>query len=832
MKMSIKHWSDRTIRLFYSFAAIAVFLVCTYHMIDSMVLKTISNDQCGWVANEKGKPGLIIRDVLPGGVTDRAGVKDGDTLLQINGIKIDISNASSILNGMKRGDTATYTVARGTTRFQAKIEIIKLFNTFEFSLYLLGFAFLVVGYVVVMTKPDGMIQRMFGGYGIFTMLVFGLYVPNLSHDPLWKVVLLLSFFLIGRIFAPPFMVKFFLNFPVRNNCLEKKWLSPLLYSISIVAIFPLFIGSRLDPAIGQYIFALPIIFFVTGLGLFTGGYRKVSDIQRRKQLRPIFIGVTIGILVFWYIAILTGVRPFAVATQPILMLPVVLILATPFTFGYAIFRYGLMDIDLIIERSLIYGVVTASLAAIYLGVVFGVGTLLGIIMGNSDSKVLNVAAFVIIAFVFDPIKQRVQESIDRTFYRERRDYQKALSEFSQELPRLINMEQIMNSIVNRISGTMHVDKIAVIICDEREGCFSTAKNIDKECCDFTDTQNGLIEHLRREKVAQTLYFLGENRDATDINQTDAEKILRAGIILAVPMLIQERLIGLIAAGPKLSGKVYSHDDIDLLTTVANQAAISIENSRLHQSELEKQKIEEELEMARRIQQGLLPKKNPSVEHLDIAGISIPALSVGGDYFDFISLDPDKLLVVVADVSGKGMSAALYMSKIQGMIQLAAHMYTTPKEMLIHVNRLLYDGIERKSFITMILGLFDTKKNSVSLCRAGHNKAIVGTNGKITYLESNGIGLGLERGPIFEEALQEIEFPLMKESLVMFYSDGLPETMNDKQMQLGEDTICNIIQTYRNQTARELQNQLISAAEKFRGSADQHDDITIVVVKTR
>ena len=827
----MQYFTNRQIRIIYSIGALVVFLVCTYHFVDLMVIKTISNDQCGWVAVEKGKRGLLIKDVVPGGVTDRAGVRDGDTLLRINGTEINPESASFILNNMKRGDTATYSIARGQIHFETKIEIIKLFNTFEFSLYVLGFAFLLVGYVVVMTKPEGVIQRKFGTYGIFTMLVFGLFLLNLSHEPLWKVILLLGFFLIGRIFAQPIMLKFFLYFPVRHNVLEKKWLSPLLYGLSVLSLIPLFFGSRLNPTLAGYIFAMPITFFVFGLGLFTGGYRRVVNREQRKQLRPIFIGVIIGMLVFFYISVLTGVKPFAIVTQPILVLPIIFIIATPLTFGYAIFRYRLMDIDLIFERSLIYGAVTATLAAIYLGVVFGIGTVLGIVVGNPDSKLLNIAAFVVIAFVFDPIKRRVQESIDRTFYRERHDYQKALSEFSQELPRLIDLDQILNSIVNRISNTMHVDKVAVIICGEHESCFSITRNIDRECCDYIDTQNGLIQYLRQKKAAQTLYFLNEDRDSLGINQTDVDKIRHAGVVLAIPMLIQDKLIGLITAGPKLSGKVYSHDDIDLLTTVANQAAISVENARLHRSELEKQKIEEELEMARRIQQGLLPKTNPRIEHLDISGISLPALSVGGDYYDFIPLGPGTCLVVVADVSGKGMSAALYMSKIQVMIQLAAHMYRTPKEMLIHVNRLLYEGIERKSFITMILGLFDMTSRTVRLCRAGHNKAIVETNGEIRFLDSHGIGLGLERGPLFEETLEEIEYPLMKDSLVIFYSDGLPETMNEERDQLGEEALCDIIRSNKDRTALDLQNQLMAKAREFRGHADQNDDITIVIVKT-
>ncbi|HTP12050.1 MAG TPA: SpoIIE family protein phosphatase, partial [Bacteroidota bacterium] len=247
-------------------------------------------------------------------------------------------------------------------------------------------------------------------------------------------------------------------------------------------------------------------------------------------------------------------------------------------------------------------------------------------------------------------------------------------------------------------------------------------------------------------------------------------------------------------------------------------------------ELEKEKFEEELSLARRIQQGLLPKENPSVPGLDVAGISIPALTVGGDYFDFIQIDDSKLLVVIADVSGKGMSAALYMSKVQGMVQLAAHMYPSPKEMLKNVNRRIFEGIERRSFITMILALFDTKKKKVRICRAGHNKALIGLNGHLKFLKGGGIGLGLEKGPLFDNELEEVVLPLKPESIFFFYTDGLTEAMNRHGKEFGEETVSDLVKEKRSLASAELQQVVVTAAEEFRGEAEQNDDLTVVVVK--
>jgi serine phosphatase RsbU (regulator of sigma subunit) len=282
----------------------------------------------------------------------------------------------------------------------------------------------------------------------------------------------------------------------------------------------------------------------------------------------------------------------------------------------------------------------------------------------------------------------------------------------------------------------------------------------------------------------------------------------------------------------MSGKVYSQEDINLLATVAGQAAIAIENSRLHKSEIVQQRVREELDLARKIQQGLFPKTNPKISGLDIAGVSVPALSVGGDYYDFIQLSPNKILAVVADVSGKGMSAALYMSKVQGMVQLAAHIYTTPKEMLTNINRRIFDGMDRRSFITMILALFDLKKKEVRICRAGHNKALFSVRGKIGFLEGGGIGLGLERGPVFEDAIEEIRIPIKPDSLFLFYTDGITEAMNEEKQQLGEDAIIDLLKVKRHLSAESIQRAILTKVEKFRGSAEQHDDVTMVVVKSK
>jgi sigma-B regulation protein RsbU (phosphoserine phosphatase) len=848
MKNVMERLSARSIRLIYALVALVVLGVTSINFVDLMVYKSLGNDQCAWIPADSVGDRLTIRQIVPDGVTAKAGIQDGDVLVQIGGKPFKSAGEAQMrINAVRAEDYIAYTVERDGKMIDTNVQILRTFNVVYFAQFLYGFVFLLVGFVVVMSRPNGKTQRLFANYSILTLLFFGLASLNLNPqvDALWKVRLLGLSFIVASIFSLPVFIRFFLYFPVKRRLYDRKWFTALLYVASIVVVVLVvnIDGSNLparllgDAVAGfmkrnaGIIFNMRYVAYLAGLVGFIDSYVRFVKKERKRELKPILVGVLGGILTFAYVLIVSARNPFAIYLEPVILTPALFLLVVPVMFGYAIVRYRLMDMDFIVKRSLIYGMVTATMAALYLIIIYGIGTLLADVVGSENSRTMNLVALIVIAFAFDPIKRKMQDWIDRYFYQERYNYQKALLEFTQELPRQTRLKQILESMVHRIASTMHIEKVAVILCDDTEGCSVVSQNIDEGCCQFKPEHSGLLSLLRKTKSPQSFALLAEEPDNFTLLQSDKQNLMSAGVVLSVPMFLKDKLIGMINVGQKMSGKVYSKEDIDLLSTVAAQAAIAIENSRLHKTELEKEKFEEELSLARRIQQGLLPKENPSVKGLDVAGTSIPASTVGGDYFDFIEIAPHKLLVVIADVSGKGMSAALYMSKVQGMVQLAAHMYASPKEMLKNVNRRIFEGIERRSFITMILALFDTKKKRVRICRAGHNKALIGLNGKLKFLEGGGIGLGLERGPLFDNELEEINLPLKPDSLFFFYTDGLTEAMNRQGKEFGEETVSKLVKEKRSLAAEQLQRVVITAAEEFQGEAEQHDDVTIVVVKS-
>jgi phosphoserine phosphatase RsbU/P len=838
----MKPRSPRTLRIIYSTAAVFTMIVCFVNFYQIIFVQSLTNDMCQWEHPAEDRDTYVITRVIEDGVADEAGIQVGDTLVSINGVNINSKQPGYIIREAKAGESMIYRLRRNGTIYTTYVEVVKTMNYVYIALFLLGFGFLVVGWAVFMTKPQGEIQRRFARFSLLSMAFFGMHSPALAAFGMnWWYWMTLAFVVIVHIEAPVQFVSFFCHFPVKKRLAAKRWFIPSLYALALllIGIFLLSVFDIIIPSSGPtaqiiraQIWSSPLYFYTIGLALFAHSYFRRVEKDARHKLRHILFAILQGAAAFAYLIYVSYTDALAFIFFPLHAAPAFFVIGAPLAFGYSIIRFRLMDVDLIIKRSLIYASITATVAAIYLLIVIGIGNIIGGLFGDTENEVLTIIAIVVIAFLFDPIKRMAQQWIDKIFYQDRINYQKALLEFSRELPGNIDLEHILSSMVSRISSTMHVDKAAVLLCHEQEGCRDASMNMNAANIHFSMEADGLASYLRKTRTALPLAIPQEDFQAIAVSDSDKELLRKEEIDLVVPMFYKDVLLGTILVGPKLSGKLFSQEDIDLLSTVASQAAIAIENSRLYIAEVERQKITEELNIARRIQLGLLPQGDPLIRNLDISGVSIPAQSVGGDYFDYITLDDGRLLIVVADVSGKGIPAALYMSKVQGMIRVAAGDHHSPREILIHVNRYIHERFERNAFITIALALFDTSNNTVKICRAGHTKPILKLSGKTEFINPKGMGLGLEEGPTFDATLEERSYTLSAGDSVILYSDGLTESMDLQMEEFGEERLFESITSRTSLDARTLQDEIISDAHTFSNSAPQHDDLTLVVVNVK
>jgi sigma-B regulation protein RsbU (phosphoserine phosphatase) len=280
--------------------------------------------------------------------------------------------------------------------------------------------------------------------------------------------------------------------------------------------------------------------------------------------------------------------------------------------------------------------------------------------------------------------------------------------------------------------------------------------------------------------------------------------------------------------------ISTKDQLGELAGSFNQMTGSIEN--LLQTAAEKKRLEEELRIARHIQMSLLPRGPLDMPGLGVTALCVPAREVGGDYYDFFPLGRERLGVLIADVAGKGTSAALYMAELKGLVLSLSQIYHSPRQLLIEANRILSENLDSRSFITMTYAVIDVANGTMTYSRAGHTPLIylpANTNGGAQVLIPNGMVLGLRidgAAEMFSNLLEEKQIALHTGDIIVFYTDGITEAMNATSDLFGESRLSRIVEEHGHLESGELRERILREIEAFVGSADQHDDMTMILIK--
>jgi len=301
-----------------------------------------------------------------------------------------------------------------------------------------------------------------------------------------------------------------------------------------------------------------------------------------------------------------------------------------------------------------------------------------------------------------------------------------------------------------------------------------------------------------------------------------------GSIVVVPLLSHVGLIGVLYA-TKETAYGFVKDDLDLISAFADQASVAIENSNLIKKSIERERLLKEIMVAQEMQKKLLPQSVPQSDVLQIDAVSTPAFEVGGDYYDFMELEGDRLGIIVGDVSGKGVSAAFYMSEVKGIFQALGRMYTSPREFMISANAALAGSIDKHSFVSLIYGIVDLATGSLVISRAGHCPMLYVSGNSVAYIRPTGMGLGLTTGELFGNAMEEHTLTLREGDVCLFYTDGVTEARHDGD-EFGYDRLLALVQRIRHKSASEIKNEVLQTVQNFTGNQPTHDDLTLVVLK--
>jgi serine phosphatase RsbU (regulator of sigma subunit) len=306
-----------------------------------------------------------------------------------------------------------------------------------------------------------------------------------------------------------------------------------------------------------------------------------------------------------------------------------------------------------------------------------------------------------------------------------------------------------------------------------------------------------------------------------------------GSIIGVPLISGNgNSLGILFATKKHSYG-FDPDDQAMLEAYSNQAVIALDNAQLLKHSFERERLEEELRIARDVQQRLLPQQTPRRPGLSIDALTITAYEVGGDYYDFIDFTNNHIGFIIGDVSGKGTSAAFYMAEAKGIIQSLSKSFSSPKELLIRTNEILYESLEKKTFISMLMATMDCDNKKFVFARAGHCPLLYynAHDKKSQLLQPEGIGVGMERGIIFETTLVEQSINCQSGDIFAFYTDGLSEARNKTGEEFGDERLCKIIDKNAKKSIDKLKETIIDEILEFLDGENLADDLTLVLVKT-
>ncbi len=389
-----------------------------------------------------------------------------------------------------------------------------------------------------------------------------------------------------------------------------------------------------------------------------------------------------------------------------------------------------------------------------------------------------------------------------------------LFEVARDFSNLLSSDQILKMLSYHLMGQLMVARYAVLI-ETSDNRFQTLVNRFNSNCSDSEI---LLSHTN----FYTSYITNSDNPIELVNEfPDAE--------IVSPMIVQGKTKGILLVGKSMNNLPLDSMNLHFISALGNIAIYSFENNRLFQEELIKKSIEKELDYALEIQKNLMPKDVPLVQGYSLAGKSIPSKHVGGDYYDFIRLSDNELMITIADVSGKGLPASLIMANVQAALRALAPLRLSLIELINRINHIIYENTTADKFITFFVGILDSNTNSFNYVNAGHNPPYVYRNSSksLELLNEGGLILGcLDEPPPYSQGTIFIE----SSDIFLFYTDGITESVNSNSEEYGEKKLIDCFFANKNNSPSEIIDAIIKDTLQYSAKNLQYDDLTLVVVK--
>jgi len=732
--------------------------------------------------------------------------------------------------------------------------------------FVFGGVFLFLAYSIVRDNPGQRLNRtagmmlFFAALGPIFMALGTIIKPNVAASAPFEESTLYNLHYIWELFFPAFLL-FALVYPVdRISSLKRQKLKYLIFlpqvfhlmlalffknpewmleilefeageGVKSIILEPLsyvlkwvVLGFSLLLSSEQTLFAIiNFLYIILAIVFMVRGQFFIENAKIKKQTLGIILGISAAVILYVVSFVLPNIFTMEINSTVRTLLMVVGLLIGGGTIIWSVVRQQFLDVRVIVRQSLVYTVTSGILVGLYVLLIGLGGKAISSYFGG-ETTIINIAFIVAALILFQPINTRLDNCIKKLFIKRGSDYRHVLEQLSRRLITILDQRQLLRTIEDTLKGSILVDQVIFVIYDDqiKEYVLLPSEGFpNRVVLDRKDLFLGGVNQL----VSPTLFgMLNVYREGSRL----AEEMERRRVEMILPLKDANHLLGFLALTAKSSGFNYNAEDINFLGVIANQVVTALTNARLYADSLEKQRLDEEMSMARQIQLDLLPKNPPTGNNFKIAAYSIPSRIIGGDFYDFIPIDDNgRFGLVIADASGKGMPAALMVAQIQATLRSEIGNNRDISKILSNVNRHVAVSSSAEKYATLFYGEFDHEGCTFHYSNAGHNYPIlVRQDGSYEFLSEGGMIIGAFTGGDYK--YDDIE--LKENDLIFFYTDGVSEAMNENEEEYGEDRIREFVVTHRNMDPDEILQGILNDINNFDKSEPPRDDTTVVILK--
>ncbi len=563
-----------------------------------------------------------------------------------------------------------------------------------------------------------------------------------------------------------------------------------------------------------------IVYALVALDLLWRSQRGVKNARLARQLRTVGTGVAASVACYTFakLSLLTGSK--LMPAQSSLVLLNLSLVASGGAIAYAVTRQQFLGVRHIMQRAALYGTVAALFALVYLVLVRPVTLFFSqYSAGSQDAFETGFIALVVLAF--QPALERAEALLENVLRRGRGDIGRRFKILGDAVAAATTLEALEDAVIKGLKDALDASEVRLAIAyapDEPLALALAEIGEPVRRRDLLRVPEAKVRRWQRKKRAAA--------GLADLARpTISDDQLPPRVDVFVPVVHDRRCQAYVALGEKVYGLTYGAEELGHLSLLSTQIGSALQNIRLLAESVDRKVFEEELKIARKIQMQMLPGEPPSLDGFELFGVTVPSRQVGGDYYDFVVVDNRWLVVVVADVSGKGIPASLLTASLQATVRSNADAQTNPVGMMGRLNRLLYRNTSASEFATLFYVVVDLESGRARYANAGHDFPFVLGNGGANPLVESGIVLGC----IDEFEYHENHFDIPDGGALVVFTDGVTDSESRAGENYGSDRLRAVLVRHAGESARELCRRVIEDVRTF-GDGENQDDLTLVVLK--